>query len=162
MIRSRPRRTLRAVLLCALCVAAVCGGAPRAETFSESVLEIRLQTGATVTFQVEIANHSRSRSRGLMHRRELAADRGMLLWWPSARRVNIWMENTYIPLDILFIDGQARIAKITAAATPLSRELIPSEQAVQAVLEINAGLTQQLGIREGDRVVLPLPMPDAQ
>jgi hypothetical protein len=155
-------RQRRAVCAWLLALAAGTVAAAEPAPLRETDLLVELASGAVAGFRVEIADDDVERSRGLMHRRELAGDRGMLLWWPIAREVNIWMENTHVPLDILFIDPAMRIVRIAESAEPLDRALIPSGRKVRAVLEINAGLVQQHGIRTGDRIRFPsgAPQPD--
>ncbi len=96
------------------------------------------------------------RSRGLMERRELAADAGMLFDYGNERFVSFWMKNTLIPLDMLFIKSDGRIARIAERTTPLSLVAVPSGEAVRAVLEVNGGTADRLGIAPGDRVVHPI------
>jgi len=105
-----------------------------------------------VVYQVEVAGDKSSRRRGLMYRETLPADQGMLLDYKHARRVAIWMKNTYIPLDIIFIDAKAVIVKIYEGAEPLSTKRIRSDSEVRAVLEVNAGQIRQHGIKIGDQV----------
>jgi uncharacterized membrane protein (UPF0127 family) len=90
--------------------------------------------------------------RGLMRRESLAANGGMLFIYRPPRRVSMWMKNTLLPLDMLFIDKRGRIVKIAANTKPLSTDLIPSESKISAVLEINAGQAVRRGIKVGDRV----------
>lgn len=119
------------------------------------LLEILTTAGARHQFSVEIADTDRSRSRGLMFRNELPADQGMLLFYDYPRPVSIWMKNTYLPLDILFINDRGRVARIVERATPLSLEPMSSGTKARAVLEINGGRSAELGIRVGDRVIVP-------
>ncbi len=107
-------------------------------------------------FQVELALTPEQRSRGLMFRTELAEDEGMLFDFGAPRPVGMWMRNTYIPLDMLFIDGDGRITRIEANAEPLSERTISSGGPVRAVLELPGGTTEKLGIEPGDRVLHPL------
>ena len=89
---------------------------------------------------------------GLMHVSELPNDAGMLFTYGTNRRASMWMKNTLIPLDILFIKSDGTIANIHKNAEPLSLDSRPSDGLVFAALEINGGLSDQLGIRPGDRV----------
>ena len=107
-------------------------------------------------FQVELALTPEQRSRGLMFRTELAEDEGMLFDFGTPRPVGMWMRNTYIPLDMLFIDADGRITRIEANAEPLSERTISSGGPVRAVLELPGGITEKLGIEPGDRVLHPL------
>lgn len=101
---------------------------------------------------MEIADTPEERRVGLMHRLKLAPDRGMLLAYEEPVGVRIWMKNTYVALDILFIDESGTITGI-AAGEPLSEETIPSNGPVRAVLEISAGQAAARGIAPGARVV---------
>ncbi|POR43546.1 hypothetical protein CRT23_07890 [Methylobacterium sp. V23] len=92
------------------------------------------------------------RSRGLMYRRTMAPDHGMLFDFEASAPVAMWMKNTYLPLDMLFIRADGTIAKIAADTEPLSTKVIPSNEAVLSVLELNAGTAARLRIHAGDRV----------
>jgi uncharacterized protein len=105
-----------------------------------------------VELTVEVAASDEARQRGLMHRESLDADAGMLFDFQREQIVSIWMENTLIPLDILYIRRDGRIAKIIAHAQPLSRRQLLSDFPVLSVLEINAGRSAELGIAPGDIV----------
>ena len=107
-------------------------------------------------FEVEVATSSEERARGLMFREELGPKRGMLFDFGREQPVSMWMRNTLISLDMLFIGEDGEIRKIEAGTTPLSLETISSEVPVLAVLELNAGTTRLLGIRPGDRVLHPI------
>lgn len=96
------------------------------------------------------------RSRGLMYRRTLAPDHGMLFDFAATAPVAMWMKNTYLPLDMLFIRPDGSIAKIAADTEPLSTKVIPSNEPVLSVLELNAGTAARLKIHAGDRVEHPL------
>jgi hypothetical protein len=115
-------------------------------------LEIITQAGQRHAFQVEIADTDAERRRGLMFRERLGERQGMLFLYPTQREVGIWMRNTLLPLDVLFIDGGGRIVRIAHDAVPYSEATIRSGRPVGAVLEINAGTAHALGIREGDVV----------
>lgn len=147
----------RAVLLAA--VAGLLAGSARGQTrrlqsFDRGTLAIRTGTG-THRFRVEIARRPAQHSQGLMFRRRLAADAGMLFIYSAARRASMWMKNTYIPLDMIYIDGSGRIVGFYERAVPGSLEVITSDQPVTAVLEVNAGTVSRLNIAVGDRVEHP-------
>ncbi len=116
-----------------------------------SWLTIRTRDGP-VRFAVELAETAEQQERGLMYRRNLATGAGMLFDFGEPRVITMWMENTYIPLDMLFIDEGGVVAGIARNTKPLSRTIISSRIPVRAVLEINAGAAAHLGIRPGDRV----------
>lgn len=155
----RARRGSRAWLLCA-CAALACGAG--AEGVREE-LTLVTAAGARVVFHVEIADSTAERRRGLMHRETLDADAGMLFLYRPAQAVAIWMKNTPLPLDILFIGADGRVTHVVPDAVPLSQRPMPSRGPVRAVLEINGGRARELGLGIGDRVVYtplwPEPVP---
>ncbi|MEO8812338.1 MAG: DUF192 domain-containing protein [Caulobacteraceae bacterium] len=114
-------------------------------------LEIVTTTGAH-RFKVEVARTDASRERGLMFRKSLAADRGMLFDFRTPRPVAFWMKNTLIPLDMVFIGADGRIVRVAERATPLSETPIPSGGDVLGVLELRGGRAAQIDARPGDRV----------
>lgn len=103
-------------------------------------------------FSVEVMRTDADRARGLMYRRTMAPDRGMLFDFERDQPVTMWMKNTYLPLDIVFIRRDGTIARIAPDTEPLSMKIIPSGEPVLAVLELNAGTSAKLGIKAGDRV----------
>ncbi len=103
-------------------------------------------------FSIELANTPESRARGLMYRRSMPEDHGMLFDFGRVDMVSMWMRNTYIPLDMLFIRADGTIARIAHDTEPLSERQISSGEPVLGVLEINGGLSRRLGIGVGDRV----------
>ena len=105
-----------------------------------------------VQFSVEVAVTPQERAVGLMHRRELAADRGMIFDFGAEQNVLMWMRNTYLPLDMLFIDSGGAIRHIAKRTTPLSERTISSQYPVRYVFEINGGLADKLKISVGDTV----------
>ena len=109
--------------------------------------------GGPVTFMVELAETAEARQRGLMHRGNLDAGAGMLFDFEEPRVVSIWMQNTLIPLDILFIRPDGTIAKIVTGAVPGSRRQNWSDVPVLSVLEINSGQAEETGIAPGDLVL---------
>jgi uncharacterized protein len=106
-------------------------------------------------FEVEIADDVRERSLGLMFRRAMADDEGMLFDFRVEEPASFWMRNTHIPLDMLFIKADGTIESIAERTTPLSEKSVPSKGPVRFVLEINGGLSDTLGIAPGDRVSGP-------
>lgn len=118
-------------------------------------LEIASKTGVHV-FAVEMAENDAERAKGLMFRKELPEGRGMLFDFQREQEVSFWMENTYIPLDMIFIRGDGRILRIVENTEPLSTRIIPSGGPVRAVLEVIAGTARKLGIASGDRVGHPI------
>jgi uncharacterized membrane protein (UPF0127 family) len=122
-------------------------------------LSIVTRDGQRHVFQVEIARNDADRARGLMFRRSMPADHGMLFDFERVEPIAMWMQNTYLPLDMLFIRSDGSIARIAANAEPLSTRTIPSGEPVLAALELNGGTAARLGIKAGDRVEHPLFKP---
>jgi uncharacterized membrane protein (UPF0127 family) len=107
-------------------------------------------------FNVEVMRDDAGRARGLMFRRHMANDHGMLFDFEREEPVTMWMKNTYLPLDMVFIRPDGTISRIAADTEPLSTAIIPSGSPVSAVLELNAGTAAKLGIQPGDRIEHPL------
>jgi hypothetical protein len=149
-----PLGPLLAVLAAFLLAGGINAAAP-AVSFEETSLTIDAKSGR-FAFQVEMAVSPEQRSQGLMFREDLAEDRGMLFDFGKLQRASMWMRNTYVPLDMLFIEGDGRITQIAADTQPLSDAVIASREPVRAVLELRAGVTAKLGIEPGDRVIHPL------
>ncbi|KSV92085.1 DUF192 domain-containing protein [Sinorhizobium sp. GL28] len=101
---------------------------------------------------VELAVDPDQREQGLMFRRSMAPDHGMLFDFGETRRVMMWMKNTYLPLDMLFIDNKGVVRTIHQGAVPFSEAIIDSGEPVAFVLELNAGTVKRLAIRAGDRL----------
>jgi uncharacterized membrane protein (UPF0127 family) len=112
--------------------------------------------GGKHEFTVELALTTAQHQQGLMFRREMARDAGMLFdFGPRLRRASMWMKNTYIPLDMLFIKPDGLIESIAERTTPHSLDAISSRGKVRYVLEVNGGTAARLGISPGDHVELP-------
>lgn len=108
--------------------------------------------GSTHAFTVEVARTGAQQEQGLMNRRALAPDAGMLFPFDPPRAASFWMRNTLIPLDMIFIKPDGTIARIAANTVPLSETPVGVPEAMTAVLELRGGRAAELGIREGDRV----------
>jgi uncharacterized protein len=154
------RSYLAAVMLACLC-AFFGGSAARAQdaapeplsAFPQSLLAIRTTAGRVVNFKVWTADNPRREQQGLMFVREMNEHAGMLFVFPGNRKPSMWMRNTYIPLDMLFIDEHGRIAYIAAHTTPLSPAIIQSPTRAVAVLELKGGACDRLGVKVGDTVM---------
>ena len=109
-------------------------------------------SGKTHRFTVEVAETGEQQAQGLMFRKELAPDRGMVFPRDPPGDASFWMKNTLIPLDILFVRTDGTIARIAENAVPMSLAPIPSLEPVGAVLEIAGGRSAELGIKAGDKV----------
>jgi uncharacterized membrane protein (UPF0127 family) len=120
-----------------------------------NTVEIVSKSGVHV-FAVELAATDEERSKGLMYRRELPEGRGMLFDFGRDQEVSMWMQNTYIPLDMIFITSNGRVHRIAENTEPLSTRLIPSGGPVRGVLEVIGGTARKLGIAPGDRVAHPM------
>ena len=118
-------------------------------------LEIASKTGVHA-FSVEMAVTEAEREKGLMFRKELPEGLGMLFDFQREQEVGFWMQNTYIPLDMIFIRGDGRILRIAENTEPLSTRIIPSNGPVRAVLEVIGGTARKFGIAPGDRVASPI------
>jgi uncharacterized protein len=127
---------------------------PPLVTFKHDELTIT-GAGGSHKFQIELATDNAQREQGLMFRQTMAPDAGMLFIYDSAQPIAMWMENTYIPLDMLFIAADGHIVNIRQRAVPHSRENIPSDGPVKAALELNGGTVARLGIKVGDKVTGP-------
>jgi uncharacterized protein len=145
------RGFLAAVLVFAAC--AVVAPKPRAASFQP--LEIVTKSGVQV-FSVEMATTDAEKQTGLMYRKELPDGKGMLFDFSPEQEVTMWMKNTYISLDMIFIRSDGRILRIAENTEPMSTKIIPSGGLARAVLEVPAGTAQKYGIRPGDRVAHPL------
>jgi uncharacterized membrane protein (UPF0127 family) len=127
------------------------GGARAAQAKLETV-EVVTSRGRA-RFQVEIAATQAEQARGLMFRKSLAPDRGMLFTYKRPQPAAYWMKNTLIPLDIIYIQPDGRILSIVRNARPHDETPLPSGGLVLGVLEIAGGRAAQLGILPGDRVL---------
>ncbi|MCY0147047.1 DUF192 domain-containing protein [Hoeflea sp. G2-23] len=143
----RLARMLCAALMLAVGVATLALALP---TDSEKLV-IVTSTGP-VEFTVELALTPADRSTGLMNRETMASNHGMLFRFEETRQVLMWMKNTPLPLDMLFLDEQGAVVGIAADTTPFSEAIIPSPGPVKYVLELNAGAAGKAGISVGDMV----------
>jgi len=124
------------------------------EAFPRSAIVIATER-ACLDFDVWLALEPRQQARGLMHVRSLAPTSGMLFVYSGEARRSMWMKNTYIPLDMLFIRDDGRVSSIVRDTEPLSLQSIASTEPVQYVLELYAGTTERLGIEPGDTMLWP-------
>jgi hypothetical protein len=158
----RPRPQFRplellvaAFLLAASSVSAQIGPIEDLSAFPSGKLEIA--DGKTVkhTFDVWLADTPARQAQGLMFVRSLPPARGMLFVHTSPRPISMWMKNTYIPLDMVFIDGRGRIQQIIANTKPHSLDLVRSSEPAVAILELAGGEAQRLALRPGQLVIHP-------
>ncbi len=125
-----------------------------AAAFPKSTLSIQT-ADQKYKFSIEIAKTERQQRQGLMFRRQLAPDAGMLFVYAAPQVLTMWMKNTYIPLDMLFIAPNGRIVQIVQRTVPGSLQTISSGEAAIAVLEVNGGTVSRLKIKKGDWVKHP-------
>jgi uncharacterized membrane protein (UPF0127 family) len=104
------------------------------------------------TIEAEIAETPEEKMRGLMFRTSLAEDKGMLFPYGDPQEITMWMKNTFIPLDMVFIRGDGTIHRIEARTEPFSERLIGSQGKVTAVLELAGGAAERMGLKAGDKV----------
>jgi uncharacterized protein len=142
----------RSLLVLALLVAALPAAA--LETFKTSELTV-LTAGGPRKFSIELALSEPQREQGLMFRRSMAPDAGMLFDMEVPQTITMWMQNTYIPLDMLFLDAGGKIVDIHERAVPMSTEIIAGRAPARYVIELNGGVVDQLGIKIGDKVTSP-------
>jgi uncharacterized protein len=137
-------------------VLALCAfGGLGARAASVQPLEIVTKSGVQV-FSVEMATTEQEKETGLMYRKELADGKGMLFDFSPAQEVSMWMKNTFIPLDMIFIRADGRILRIAENTEPQSTRIISSGGLAKGVLEVIAGTAKKYGIAPGDRVGHPL------
>jgi uncharacterized membrane protein (UPF0127 family) len=141
-----------AFVVAAACLAA---SSPTARSAEQQTLEIASKTGVHV-FAVELAVTDEERARGLMYRRSVPESYGMLFDFKRDQEVTMWMRNTYVSLDMIFIQSDGRIRRIAENTETESDRIIPSGGPVRAVLEVAAGTARKFGIEPGDRVATPV------
>jgi len=150
--------TRRAILLPAAAIAAGLFPLParaQLQRFATSELTIVSATGPH-RFTVEVAETPAQMEQGLMFRRAMASDAGMLFEYKEPTLATMWMRNTLIPLDMLFVDARGRIVNIHQRAVPQSLDVIAAAAPVRAVIELNGGTAARLGIAPGDLVQHPI------
>jgi uncharacterized membrane protein (UPF0127 family) len=140
----------RCVLLLALLLLPVMAVAGQA--FDRMKVEV-VTGGGRHAFAIELARTPEQLAQGLMFRPKLAEDAGMLFDFGRVQTVAMWMKNTLIPLDMLFLAADGRIVHIAEYAVPGSLEPLGPRESVRAVLELNAGTSRRLGIHTGDQVI---------
>jgi len=126
-------------------------GDPQVVEGPTSPLSITTKTGV-YPFEVEVAATPDARALGLMYRRSLDPDRGMLFDMGGVGEANFWMENTYVSLDIAFVGADGRVVSVATDTIPRSRALIPSGGPVRWVLELKAGTARRIALAPGDRI----------
>jgi uncharacterized membrane protein (UPF0127 family) len=145
---SRIHRAL--VIVGALLVSAIAAPGSSAPLRTEP-LEI-VTSGGVRHFTVEIADTDATRESGLMFRKSMAPNKGMLFDFGSPQTVTFWMKNTLIPLDMIFIAKDGHVVSIARNAVPMSEALIPSGGPIVGVLELRGGRAAEIGVKPGDVV----------
>ena len=121
-------------------------------TFSNDKIDVSIYN-KNITFNVEVAKTIEERRIGLMYRKKLLNNEGMLFIFPREKIIQLWMKNTYIPLDVIFISENKVIVDIKKNMEKLSETIVKSKVKSRYALEFNAGLINKLAIEIGDRVL---------
>jgi uncharacterized membrane protein (UPF0127 family) len=121
---------------------------------STATLVLKTETGDH-NFNIELATTDQERALGLMFRRSLPDNGGMLFLYDRPQPATMWMKNTLIPLDMVFISPEGKVHRIESHAEPFSTAVIPSDGDVTGVLELNAGQADKIGLKRGDKVIYP-------
>jgi uncharacterized membrane protein (UPF0127 family) len=153
--RTSARLLARSWLVAILIISGFAVTSAPAGAASFQPLEIVTKNGVQV-FSVEMATTEQEKQTGLMYRKELADGKGMLFDFNPEQEISMWMKNTYVSLDMIFIRADGRILRIAENTEPLSTRIVSSQGPARAVLEVVAGTAQKYGIRPGDRVGHPL------
>lgn len=156
----RARSPGRIVVLVVALVAALLAHQPAAaqradQAVAGGIAVVETASGAH-TFTVELAETPAQRARGLMYRRDMAPDHGMLFDFGADDEVRMWMQNTYIPLDMVFLTRDGVVHRVERNTTPLSTRTISSKGPVRSVLEVIAGTADRIGLKRGDLVRHPI------
>lgn len=154
MVRLRSSGRMMSLCAAIAVLVALCAS-PAVHAASFQPLEIATKSGVRV-FSVEMATTEEEKQTGLMYRKELADGKGMLFDFSPEQQISMWMKNTYISLDMIFIRADGRILRIAENTEPHSTKIISSGGLARGVLEVAAGTAQKYGIQPGDRVAHPL------
>ena len=148
------RAAPRAVLFCLFVAAlAMMMGAASAQTemkMRRDTLTLHTASGAH-RIDIEVAESDREKAFGLMFRRSMGDSEGMLFPYPTPQEITMWMRNTFISLDMIFIRADGIVHRIETDTEPHSERIIASEGNVTGVLEMKAGSARRLGLKPGDR-----------
>jgi uncharacterized protein len=144
----------RAVIAALLCFGVGLGAQARAEVLEKQPLTFVTATGK-LRITVEVADSESERSTGLMFRRSLGDDEGMIFIYPRDEPISMWMKNTYISLDMIFVRGDGTIHRIASDTEPFSEQTVSSGGDARAVIEMKAGSAKRLGLKPGDKVEHP-------
>ena len=149
-------RVAKLLMLAAVCWASLLSAAGN----TQEPMRVETVTVTTVkgsfNFQTEIADTRAARERGLMFRKTMQPDHAMLFDWGQPLVASMWMQNTYISLDMLFIAGDGTVRSVAQNTKPLSRDIVSAGIKVAAVLEVVAGTAKRIGLKPGDKVAHPI------
>ncbi len=152
MIKTISKFAVSALVALTFCIVSALPLAAQ-EKFTSEPLSIQTADGKTHDFTVELATTNPQREQGLMFRKSMAPENGMLFDFGTDREVTMWMRNTLIPLDMVFISKAGKVTHVSANAVPHSEDIISSRGPVRYVLELNGGAAKRLGIAKGDTVI---------
>ena len=124
---------------------------PSAVAAGNGTLVLKTDSGPH-SFNIEIASTNGERALGLMYRRELPNNAGMLFLYDPPQPITMWMRNTILSLDMIFIGTDGKVHRIESRTEPFSTDIISSDGTVQGVLEVNAGTAAKIGLKTGDEV----------
>ena len=124
---------------------------PSAVAAGNGTLVLKTDSGPH-SFNIEIASTNGERALGLMYRRELPNNAGMLFLYDPPQPITMWMRNTILSLDMIFIGTDGKVHRIENRTEPFSTDIISSDGTVQGVLEVNAGTAAKIGLKTGDEV----------
>lgn len=127
---------------------------PSAVAAGNGTLVLKTDSGPH-SFNIEIASTNGERALGLMYRRELPNNAGMLFLYDPPQPITMWMRNTILSLDMIFIGTDGKVHRIESRTEPFSTDIISSDGTVQGVLEVNAGTAAKIGLKAGDVVDFP-------
>ncbi len=160
MITRKPHFYIFIIILCSSFVFALSTFTANTRTLDEledlekGSVSIKLNSNESIEFSVLIAESNKDRRQGLMHIEFMEENQGMLFVFNPPRRVSMWMRNTPMSLDILFIDRNGKVISMEENTTPYSTKALSSGGTIRWVLEINSGLAKTKGIKTGDLVIL--------
>ncbi len=150
---------MRKILMSLAVVLLVCGCGPKSEADNPQRDLSKLTIGSgksAVELQVETAVSDEEMRKGLMFRKKLPIDQGMIFLVTPPKTIAMWMKNTYIPLDMVFVDDENKVSGIIEKAQPLSETMLQSPERTKAVIELSGGAVKKYKIRKGEIVKHPL------
>ena len=143
---------LRSLVLTLALAAPSCKSEPETKPPADAyTVEMKIGSG---TFHVEIADTVRKQQLGLMHRKSMPADHGMIFVFPDERERSFWMKNTHIPLDIIYADAKGKVISVKQMK-PLDESPVPSDGDAKYAVELNEGTAKKVGVKAGDVLVIP-------